>query len=198
MLVVDVHRFTVSPDHGFGRLAAERGITRELGEYYEQVEQALPNIIRLADACRASGLPVIFTRLVADHDADVTPQARATGFWTSAGSSEAEFAPGLQPHPGDAVINKTATSGFTSGRLDALLRDRGIENLIVCGVLANGAVEHTARDAADRGYGVIVVTDACGAESWTIGTFVMATLVGGLIRTRSTQAVIEMLNGTRT
>ena len=92
----------------------------------------------------------------------------------------------------------TATSGFTSGRLDALLRERGIEHLIICGVLANGAVEHSARDAADRGYGVIAVTDACAAESWAIGAFVMTTLVGGLIRTRSTQAVIEMLDGTRT
>jgi nicotinamidase-related amidase len=196
--VVDVHRFTVSPDHGFGRLAAERGIARELGEYYEQVEQALPNVVRLLDACRTSGLPVIFTRLVADDGHGPTPQARVTGFWTAAGSSEAEFVPGLQPHTGDVVINKTATSGFASGRLDALLRARDIEHLVVCGVLTNGAVEHTVRDAADRGYGVIVVSDACAGESWTIGAFVMTTLVGGLIRTRSTQAVLEMLNGTRT
>jgi hypothetical protein len=86
VLVVDVQRFTVSPDHGFGRLAGERGITRELGEYYEQVEQAVPNMIRLVEACRAKSLPVIFTRLIAEHDADVTPQARVTGFWTSAES----------------------------------------------------------------------------------------------------------------
>ena len=113
VLVLDVHAFTASPEHGFARMARERGIIRELDEYYEQLDQALPNMIRLVDACRAKGLPVVFTRLVAERDADVTPQARVTGFWTRSGSPDAEFVAGLESRPGDVVVNKTATSGFT-------------------------------------------------------------------------------------
>ena len=64
-------------------------------------------------------------------------------------------------------------------------------------MLANGAVEVTAREAADLGYHVVVVSDACAAETWTWHTLVMTSVVGGLIRVRSVEAVLEMLDGQR-
>lgn len=196
--MLDVHRFTASREHGFGRIARERGISRELDEYYEQLDQALPNIARLIDGCRRHRVPIIFTRLVADRREDVSPQARVTGFWTMAGSPEAEFLPAIAPAADETTIEKSTTSAFVGTTLRDALGARRVQYLVVCGVLANGAVEHTARDAADLGYGVIVVSDGCAAETWATHTFVMATLVGGLIRTRTTQAMLEMLDGTRT
>lgn len=198
LIVLDVHRFTASRDGGYTRLARERGIVRELNEYYDQVDQVLPNLGLLVGGCRAHGLPVIFTRLVARGPRDVTPQAISTGFWAPAGSDDAEFLPELGPQTGDVVIDKTSTGAFTGADLHSLLRERRIHALVLAGVLANGTVEQTARDAADLGYGVIVVSDACAAETWAIHGFVMTTVVGGLIRTRSTSAVLEMLDGRRT
>lgn len=178
-------------------MAGERGIVRELDEYYEQVDQALPNVRRLIDGCRRHSLPIVFTRSVARRKQDVASQAQVTGFWTTEDSPEAEFLPGLDPTHEDRVIDRTTTSALAAS-LRELLRAREVGRLIVCGVLANAAVEHTARDAADSGYGVIVVSDACAAETWAIHAFVMTTLIGGLIRTRTTQGVLEMLAGTRT
>ncbi|MGQ0551409.1 MAG: cysteine hydrolase family protein [Armatimonadota bacterium] len=196
--MLDIHRFTVSRDHGFGRIAGERGIVRELGEYYDQLDQALPNVSHLIDGCRHHHLPIVFTRLVAGRRQDVASQARVTGFWAMPDSPDAEFLTGLVPAVGERVIDRTTTSALAAPALQEVLRAQGIRGVIVCGVLANAAVEHTARDAADLGYGVIVVSDACAAETWAIHAFVMTTLVGGLIRTRTTQGVLEMLNGTRT
>ena len=198
LIVLDVHRFTASRDGGYARLARERVIVRELNEYYDQVDQVLPNLGRLVGGCRTHGLPVIFTRLVARGSSDVTRQAITTSFWAPAGSDDAEFLPDLRPQTGDVVIDKTSTGAFTGADLHSFLQERRIHALVVAGVLANGTVEQTARDAADLGYGVIVVSDACAAETWAIHGFVMTTVVGGLIRTRSTSAVLEMLDGRRT
>jgi nicotinamidase-related amidase len=198
LLVLDVHRFTVARDAGYARLARDRGIARELAEYYEQVDQMLPNLRHLIAGCRAHGLPVIFTRLVAGGARAVTRQALTTGLWAPADSEEARFLPDLRPAPGDAVIDKTTTGAFAGTSLDSMLRGKRIHTVIVAGVQANGTVEQSAREAADRGYGVVVVSDACAAETWTIHGFVMTTLVGGLIRTRTTTAVLEMLEGART
>jgi len=188
----------VSPTEGFARLARERGIERELTEYDEQLEQVLPNVRRLVEASRAHRLPLVFTRLVAPAGDDVGGHAAATGFGARAGAREAEFLPDLRPQPGEIVIDKPTLSPWLETGLPAMLRERDVQYLILCGVLANGGIEQTAREAADRGFGVIVVADACAAETWTIHGFVMSTLVGGLIRTRTTQAVLEMLEGSRT
>jgi nicotinamidase-related amidase len=199
VLVVDCHRFTLSPGHGYGRLAREHGIARELGEYYEQLDQVLPNIRRLLAGCRQKGLPVIFTRLVGDPgDSErVAVQAAVTGFWAMESSAEAAFMPDPAPLPGETILNKTTVGTFAGTDLHERLRMLGVRHLLVAGVLANGAVELTAREAADLGYNVVVVSDACAAETWTLHTLVMTTVVGGLIRVRTVEAVLEMLDGQR-
>ena len=199
LLVVDCHRFTLSPDNGSGRLAQEQGIARELGEYYEQLDQVLPNVRRLIAGCRQRNLPVMFTRLVGDPDPPegVAPQAVVTGFWAMESSAEAGFLPDLAPLPGETILNKTTVGSFARTDLHMRLGALGVRHLLVAGVLANGAVELSAREAADRGYNVVIVSDACAAETWTLHALVMTTIVGGLIRVRTLEAVLEMLDGQR-
>src|SRR5437879_12677729 len=93
LLVVDCHRFTLSPDSGYGRLAREHGIFRELVEYYEQLDQALPNARRLLAGCRQRGLPVLFTRLAGDsgNPGSVAAQAVVSGSWTAGSSPVPRF-----------------------------------------------------------------------------------------------------------
>ena len=68
----------------------------------------------------------------------------------------------------------------------------------VAGVMTGWAVELAAREAADRGFQVQVASDACPGETYDVHGFVMPQLVGGLIRVRSTEAILDMLEGTRT
>jgi nicotinamidase-related amidase len=198
LLVIDVHRFTVLPDMGYGRMATERGIFRELAEYYEQVAQALPNIRRLISACRSHGLRVYFTRLASDAPGRVSPNARVTGFWARRDSPEAAFLDDLAPMPGEVAIDKTTNSAFLGSRLHEALQEAGVRNLVMCGTLANTAVQQTAYEAADRGYGVVVATDAIAAETWAHLAIVSSTLTGGTIRVRPVSQIAEMLEGART
>jgi nicotinamidase-related amidase len=194
LVVVDVHRFTVSRESGFDRMARDRGITRELDEYFDQVDQVVPIIRRLIDGCRRHGVPVVFTRIVSASEETVAPQARVTGFWSVAGSRDAEFLPEIAPATGDLVVDRTTVGAFGGTTLHEALRRRGVQCIVVCGVVANESVAHIAREAVDLGYHVVVASNACAAETWAHHGFVMSTMVGGMIRTRTAEGVLEMLD----
>ena len=66
---------------------------------------------------------------------------------------------------GDIVVPKTACSVFTSTNIKYILDNLFIEQLVVCGQLTDQCVESAVRDAADLGYLVTVVDDACAAHS---------------------------------
>ena len=69
----------------------------------------------------------------------------------------------LLPQPGEAVIDKPGKGAFYQTDLDLMLRNRGIETLLVCGVTTEVCVHTTVREANDRGYRCIVVGDCCGS-----------------------------------
>ena len=65
----------------------------------------------------------------------------------------------------DTIITQHRVSAFYNTGLEALLRAQHIDTLGLCGVATNMAVEHTARDAHDRDYRVVILTDACKAAN---------------------------------
>ncbi|MFC7557425.1 cysteine hydrolase family protein [Pseudoroseomonas wenyumeiae] len=72
-----------------------------------------------------------------------------------------KFSRRLRPEPGDIIINKSTIGAFASSSIDSILRSMGRNQLIMCGISTNMCVETTAREAADRGYSVTLVEDAC-------------------------------------
>lgn len=79
------------------------------------------------------------------------------------GSRGTEFHPDLDAASADLVIVKPRVSAFYGTNLDAVLRARRVERLIVCGVNSVWAVESTVRDAHDRDYAVFILEDACAS-----------------------------------
>lgn len=69
--------------------------------------------------------------------------------------------PRLGPGPRDIVVRKTRIGAFSTTDLDAQLRDRQIDTLLLAGFATGGVVLSTVRDAADRDYRLIVLRDAC-------------------------------------
>jgi len=63
------------------------------------------------------------------------------------------------------VLTKTCGGVFNGTNIEYVLRNLGITNLIVVGVITSGCVEVAVRDAADRGFAVTVIEDAC--SSWS-------------------------------
>jgi nicotinamidase-related amidase len=67
---------------------------------------------------------------------------------------------GLEPGPGEPVVNKTSHNSFTTTNLQQLLTSEGVGEVVVCGIRTEQCVETTARVASDFGYDVTFVTDA--------------------------------------
>jgi gluconolactonase len=128
-------------------------------------QNVVANVIGLAEACRAAGVPVIHIWYIVEAGAPGLKQnaalfegvkganALVRGTW---GAAPAD---GLEPQPGDHVVEKMRMNGFYETRLDILLRGLGVANLIISGAWTNMSIEHTARHAADAGYRAIVASD---------------------------------------
>ena len=74
-----------------------------------------------------------------------------------------DIIPELYPAPGEPVIDKPGKGAFYQTDLDLMLRNRGIDTLIVCGVTTEVCVNTTVREANDRGYRCIVLGDCCAS-----------------------------------
>jgi len=109
-----------------------------------------------------------------------------------------DFAPGswgnaavdlLQPP--DYVIEKVTYSAFFQTRLDHVLRALGIEALIIGGIVTNGGVASTVRDAHVRGYGTILLSDGCGAFDPKVHEATLIAL-GSLTRIETCQSALRL------
>jgi nicotinamidase-related amidase len=186
LLVVDFQVFAAEPSAGLGRLAAERGLEDELEEYYEQVAWARRNVRDLLGAFRARRLPVLYGRRVA-------PPGTAPPWVPMADDPTAAVLAELTPVAGEAVVTRAATNPFAGGALDAAMTAAHVQGLVVTGLILGGAVDCAVREAADQGRTVVLVADACAAETYALHECVSTQLAGGVVRVRSTDAVLAML-----
>ena len=172
LVVIDYQNYGASSDTGLMRMLSER-FPDVAGYYLPRVaEVTVPNARRLLDAFRKARREVIFTRhgpLIADgrdmilrrrrRDVDARKSTDRPALW-SKGSYEHEIIAELAPLADELVIDKNASSPFNGTGIDQILRNMGLETLVIAGMATDMCVETTARDAADRGYNVIVAEDA--------------------------------------
>ncbi|MEV7910611.1 cysteine hydrolase family protein [Streptomyces griseus] len=102
-------------------------------------------IAGLQARARAAGAPVVFAQ---QRDEELEP---GTDGW--------RIVPELAPAPGESVVPKAAPDSFLDTELDAILRARGITEVVVTGFATEICVESTARQALSRGYDVVLVAD---------------------------------------
>jgi nicotinamidase-related amidase len=110
----------------------------------------------LADAFRARGLPVALVN-VAGGAPGRTEQPRQT---ISRPDGWTELIPELDQQPGDIAVTKRTWGAFASTDLEALLRARGVTQVVIAGVATGTGVEATARQAYEQGFNVTLATDA--------------------------------------
>jgi nicotinamidase-related amidase len=167
LLVVDMQYGDASMDHGLFKLRREKGYTDGLDHFADRLKVIVPNIQRLLSACRLRGAEVVYTRIKAmtRDGRDRSAIHKELGIHFPAGSREAEILDEIKPANDEMVFDKTTGSVFNSTNIHYVLRNVGIETLLMVGVMTSGCVESAARDAKDLGYHVIVVEDACA--TWT-------------------------------
>ncbi len=171
LLCVDMQEHLARPRAGpKAEAAALLGLEEELEYYWHQVEMAVSNLRRLQAVFRRAHLEVVHTkgsRLTRDgRDRGRTNWLRA-GAWVAGLRLSSSIPrgnpiiPELAPLENEVVIEKAGASAFGTTPIDLVLRNLGIETLVVGGAITNQCVEATVRGAFDHGFGVVLVDDAC-------------------------------------
>lgn len=144
-----------------------KGSCAKLGLDVDRLRAVVPGVKKLLSAARQARLPVFHTRYIWQPDYSdggivtefILPALVEAGSLV-AGSHDAEIYPEITPKDGEILVDKNRPSAFHGTNLDATLRERGIDGLIVCGLTTNVCVETTVRDAMQRDFRVWVVDGA--------------------------------------
>jgi biuret amidohydrolase len=167
LVIIDMQRDFLEPG-GFGAA---------LGNDVSLLRRTIAPSQRLLEHARAAGLTVIHTREGHRPDlADLPPTKKARGRLPAGigdpgpmgrilvrGEDGHDIIPELYPEPGEPVVDKPGKGAFHATDLDAILKNRGVAQLIVCGVTTEVCVHTTVREANDRGYECLVVSDCVGS-----------------------------------
>jgi nicotinamidase-related amidase len=161
LVIIDVQEDFLSPDGPAGEWGIDFGL----------LEPPLARIEALIPAARAAGVVPVFARVVTRPETDSTAltllhrrKGRPDGSVAlcRAGTKGADYYR-IRPEPGDIEIEKLLYSSFVGTDLDAQLRARGIDTLVVAGFTTDCCVDCTVRDAFHLNYSVFLVADACAA-----------------------------------
>jgi len=167
LLIIDMQRDFVMPG-GFGEA---------LGNDVTPLQATIAPTKRVLEGARKKGMLVIHTR--EGHRPDLTdcPPTKLVrgrgktrigdpgpmGRILVRGEIGHDIVPELYPAPGEPVIDKPGKGAFYATDLELILRDRGIKTLIVCGVTTEVCVNTSVREANDRGYECVVLSDCVGS-----------------------------------
>ena len=162
IVIVDMQNDFVHPEGAYGRA----------GQTSKTISALPARLKRVTNTARAAGGWIVSTHftLVPGKEGEpfISEHLRALRPFLGKG----DFTPGSFGHnlidelmPADLKVEKVAFSAFYQSRMDWILRRAGIETLVFGGIVTNGGVASTARDAHVRDYNVVILEDGCGAFS---------------------------------
>jgi len=200
LVMVDLMYATGHRDYGLGALLREQGKIEEAEYRFSRIEElVVPNTLRLLAWAREHDVRRVFLTYgseVSDYS-DLSAQMLGVCQATSnrVGLREHDLLDELERQPNERVVNKITPSAFNSTPLELILHTYGCDTLLFTGVSTNMCVEGTLRDAADRGFGCVLVEDACGADApeYHDATCVVTQRLYGTVM--RTQEVIDGLEG---
>jgi len=158
LIVVDVQNDFVSPEGSAGKRGDDVGAAMAM----------IPNLTGLIDQARKIGFTVVYIRTTHSDWTDTASwiyrTSQKSGLNTCReGTWGAEFYDGIAPLPSERVVIKHRYSAFINTDLNTVLKARGIQSILVCGVATNVCVETTARDGYMYDYYVTMIDDCSAA-----------------------------------
>jgi nicotinamidase-related amidase len=148
--------------------------TGRLGKFYskdilERLRETTANVATVLEKCREKGITIAHSRshrYGASIRRDLLLGVDVSGgkYSPIEGVDETyNFVDALKPKEGEIIVDKWTFGAFASTKLEKHLLDRGVERILLCGILTNVCVMATAVQACDRFFRVCLVEDACGA-----------------------------------
>lgn len=162
LVVIDMQQDFLSTDGYFARQGYDPAPLRTI----------LPALSRLIAACREAGIRIIHTRQGYRADgADMTAyekwRRRQSGLEGTnvlmRGSPGFEIVPEVDVCPEDIIVDKTANGAFTYTEFEHVLRAQGITHLMFTGCTTDVCVHTTLREACDRNFQCLTISDACAS-----------------------------------
>jgi nicotinamidase-related amidase len=159
-------------------------------------DTAIPNIAALLAAGRTSGCEIVYTVIesLTRDGRDRSLDHKQTNFHFAPGSPQTKVIDALRPGDDDIVLPKTSSSLFNSTNFEYLMRNIGLDTIVVTGFLTDQCVDHTIRDGADRGFGMVCPVDACTTDSLERHQGALCAFKG-YCRQATTAALLEELKG---
>jgi nicotinamidase-related amidase len=132
--------------------------------FYNQLSTVtIPNQVRLLEAARSAGIEVMHTIIecLTLDGRDRSPDYALSNIMVPRGLPDGRVIDELEPMPEEIILRKTSSGVFNSTNIEYVLRNLGVRYLIVAGTVTDQCVDMAVRDAADRGFLVTCVGDAC-------------------------------------
>jgi nicotinamidase-related amidase len=178
--------------------AAPHGLLGRVGVDMSPAEPVIDRAEAMIAAARSAGVTVAFMRVVTTPETDSvalttwmerrgTPGGEAICRTDTGGADYYR----VRPEPGDIEIQKLKYSSFHKTDLDAQLRARGIDTLVICGITTDCCVDATTRDGFHHDYHVFVVSDACTAYDDAVHHAALASMNQHCALLLTSAAVVE-------
>ena len=164
LLFIDVQNFAAHPQGAEFKDLEVDEFEEKYGWFFQQLgNSVIPNMQRLQSACRDANIEVMYTTIesLTEDGRDRSLDYKITGFNVPKGSWDGKVIDQIAPQRDEIVLPKSSSSVFISTNIDYLLRNLGVRQLVISGLITDQCVESAIRDACDLGYLVTQITDAC-------------------------------------
>ncbi|HWA46910.1 MAG TPA: isochorismatase family cysteine hydrolase [Dongiaceae bacterium] len=164
ILFIDVQNFSARRDGAEFKDLPDAEFNAKYGWFFAEMKaRIIPNMQRLQAAFRKAKVEVMYTTIesLTKDGRDRSLDYKITGFNVAKGSWDGKVIDELAPGDDEIVLPKSSSSVFVSTHIDYILRNLGVKQLVLSGIVTDQCVESAIRDACDLGYLVTQVTDAC-------------------------------------
>ena len=195
LLFIDVQNYSAHREGGAFAGVESGEMEERYGWFFHELEgRVLANMKALLDACRGAGVEVLYTVIesLTRDGRDNSLDYKISGLHVPRGSWDGKVLDAIAPGEDEIVLPKTSSSVFISTNLDYILRNLGVKQLVLSGLLTDQCIESAIRDGADLGYLITQVTDACLTHSAERQENSLRAITG-YCRQRTTAEILEEL-----